>query len=333
MDWFDELDEATTRPKAQLLPLFRERVDPKKPWALSSPHLAAIRYMQSLLGHRASAAISCGEKNKARLSLTSSFRLIQAAGSERTLIGHLVTLTMAAIVVRPVWDSLHERIWSDAELQWLDSELAQLDFITNYKRSLQTETAFAVTATDFLRTAPRSASEFMEFGESPSLARLSWIPKGHFEFEKARRIQELARLQDALDTDNFTTVKTEFDAIQSESRTTIHPAFRMLGDVSMFKFSAINTAAMETKVQQARLAVALERHYLEHQSYPNELSRLIPGVLDALPDDPMGDTWRYATSADGQDYQLYSIGWNLIDDGGQPTEQGKREEGDFVWIR
>ena len=230
-------------------------MDPQQPWLLSAPHLGAIRRIQQWLSYRASTAIGCGEKEKARLSLTSGFRLIQASGSEQTLIAHLVTLTMTAILIRPVWDSLHERIWSDAELQWLESEFAKIDFINNYKRCLQTEAAFAVTAIDHLRASPRSYRELMVFEESPPIVQLSLIPKGHFDLEKRRRVLGLARLQDALKTANFATVKAEVDALTEESQNDAPSAFlRMLGDVRMFNISTTTTAAMETQIQQARLA-------------------------------------------------------------------------------
>lgn len=85
---------------------------------------------------------------------------------------------------------------------------------------------------------------------------------------------------------------------------------------------------MDTQVQQATLAVALGRHYLKHQTYPQELDALIPSVLEALPDDPKGDTWRYAPSSDRSDYRLYSIGWHLssMTAGSRPSAETVEEE-------
>ena len=278
IDWFDDLDVAASRADAQLLPLLRDRTDPEPPW-LNFPHLEPIRSMQRWSRYRASAAIGCLEKEKARLSLTSGFRLVQASGSEPTSPEHLTTLTMALIIIRPVWDSLHGRIWSDAELQWLDSEIAQIDIITNYRRCLQAETAFSATAIDHIKTSPNLYREFL--GNKAFVKRLlfSAIPNGHVDLKKARHVQNLARLQDALHSDNFTTVKTELESLTADPKKGPPNLLGMLDDMSMFRKTTISTAVVHTQVQQARLAITLERYYLKHHRYPKELNSLIPRSL------------------------------------------------------
>jgi hypothetical protein len=85
---------------------------------------------------------------------------------------------------------------------------------------------------------------------------------------------------------------------------------------------------MDTQVQQATLAVALGRHYLNHQTDPQGLDALIPSVLEALPDNPKGDTWRYAPSSDPSDYRLYSIEWHQssMTAGNRPSAETVPEE-------
>ena len=95
----------------------------------------------------------------------------------------------------------------------------------------------------------------------------------------------------------------------------------------------INTTQIATQIRQARIAVALERHFLGHQRYPKDLVELVPNYLDVLPKDPMGEVWQYQPSPTQDTYRLYALGWNQVDDGGVPADRRNRETGDIVWTR
>lgn len=69
------------------------------------------------------------------------------------------------------------------------------------------------------------------------------------------------------------------------------------------------------RVELAKVAIALERHYLAHHSYPENLAELAPNFLSAPPMDPMtGEQWKYTRLGTG--FRLYSFGKNGKDDGG-----------------
>ena len=63
----------------------------------------------------------------------------------------------------------------------------------------------------------------------------------------------------------------------------------------------------------ARLVVALQLHRREHGTFPDRLDALVPGELEAVPLDPFdGKPFRY----DARRGIVYSVGKNLVDDGG-----------------
>jgi hypothetical protein len=83
-------------------------------------------------------------------------------------------------------------------------------------------------------------------------------------------------------------------------------------------FTMTWSTTMKTLTQHEMLitAIALKRFELQHGSKPSSLDPLIPEFLAAPPTDFMdGHSLRYRLNSDGT-YALYSVGDNLIDDGG-----------------
>lgn len=89
------------------------------------------------------------------------------------------------------------------------------------------------------------------------------------------------------------------------------------------------------RIQQAKTAIALERYFLAHQSYPEQLGDLSPQFLQAPPIDPMtGQAWHYERTAPNG-FILYSYGRNGQDDGGvnrKEFRQDGRSEDDYSWV-
>jgi hypothetical protein len=81
-------------------------------------------------------------------------------------------------------------------------------------------------------------------------------------------------------------------------------------------------------------SVALSVYRTETGRYPDSLDELVPGHLDEVPLDPVDDRpLRYVRKSD-EEYLLYSVGSNLLDDGGVPPtiDESKRMLKDGDWI-
>ena len=108
----------------------------------------------------------------------------------------------------------------------------------------------------------------------------------------------------------------------------------VIGSVSAF-------AEVQSRVDAAYIACALERYHLAHGTYPDSLDALSPYAPQGLPHDLMsGDAYHYKLQTDGT-YLLYSVGWDQVDDGGKVAYKSNdahslnreldREHGDWVW--
>ena len=83
-------------------------------------------------------------------------------------------------------------------------------------------------------------------------------------------------------------------------------------------------------VRQAQIACALEAYRDAKGGFPNDLSALAPKWIEKVPTDPMGgNSFRY--QLEKKKYALYSIGWNLTDDGGKIISEPNVPLLDWVW--
>jgi hypothetical protein len=82
---------------------------------------------------------------------------------------------------------------------------------------------------------------------------------------------------------------------------------------------------------EARIACRIERYRLAHGSLPETLDVLVPAYGSSLPTDVMtGTSYHYKVTAPDK-YLLWSVGWNLVDDGGRWDQGNNQEDPDWVW--
>jgi hypothetical protein len=89
---------------------------------------------------------------------------------------------------------------------------------------------------------------------------------------------------------------------------------------------------MATTIDEARLACALERFRLKRGSFPENLAELAPDFLPRVPVEIVnGEPYHYRRSDDGN-FLLYSVGTDLVDDGGAiDPRHGVTSQKDWVW--
>ena len=93
---------------------------------------------------------------------------------------------------------------------------------------------------------------------------------------------------------------------------------------------------IQTLINQAQIACALERYRLAGGEYPETLDGLSPAFIPQLPRDIInGAPVKYRRVKNGK-FLLYSVGWNETDDDGQDVSDPSRPEslknGDWAWI-
>jgi hypothetical protein len=345
----EELREASKLPSSRF-PLEYDKDDPA---VILLPHLTALKGMTQTLRLRAIAELQNGQNEKALDDVKLSLRLTDSIRLEPFLISHLVRIAMMNLTLQPIYEGLAGYKWSDGQLAELDRELAELDFLSDYKLAMRGEMVLCQEGIiDYLRRHPEQILNMSgDFGgdddnsSSPgpisnSFSYFDLIPSGWFYQNQLRgsrfMVQQYLALADlehriispASLRHTDAALDLEFRHVSPYNRleSLLLPAFG--GAVKKFAYA-------QTSVDLARVAIALERYRLAHGGYPESLDALAPQFIAKIPHDIInGQPLHYRPETNGQ-FVLYSVGWNEADDGGEVgrIKYGTPDisEGDWVW--
>ncbi|MGA2240829.1 MAG: hypothetical protein ABSH11_02170 [Verrucomicrobiota bacterium] len=337
----EELREESRLPYSR----FPLEYDKDRPFDILLPHLSCLKSCGRVLQLRSLAELQNSQSEKALADVKLLLRLTDSIRTEPFLISHLVRIAMANLALQPVWEGLAEHRWSDAQLVELDRELADPDFLSDYKLAMRGEMVLCQEGViDYLQRHPEQISNMSDDGGStrsaPTVSINDLIPSGWFYQNQLRcsrfMVQQCLPLADLehriISPANLrqanAALDLEFKHASPYNRLEVLFLPALGGAVKKF-------ANAQSSVDLARVAIALERYRLAHGEYPESLDALSPQFIAKLPHDIInGQPLHYRRISNGQ-FFLYSVGWNETDDGG---EVGLRKDGsvdisagDWVW--
>jgi len=267
-----------------------------------------------------------------------------------------VRIGMAHITFAAQWEFLQSTNITEPELAMLQREWTNLQIVKPMETSLMTERVWGLRNIEQLRTSnsPSGAisgwggpgysgggsgdwlDTFKDIGErmkrrtSDNLWRVSWSyddelavlrgdqvlieavreaeTNGYFKNALAERDRKLAALGMNRPDANWLRghLNDELTLLGSD---TVQSVARSLERVQICEAARSMTLT----------AIALKRYQLRHQSYPGNLSALVPEFLPEVPRDPVdGHPLRYQKLTDSS-FLLYSIGSDNVDNGGDAT--------------
>ena len=330
----DFLAAATTHP------LFRLNLDYTiSPLATRSfaPITTQIKLSRILTLH-AILALDHHQPDLALEDIKTNYKLAAGVGRDPSLVAGLVDIAITAVTSQAIADGLARHAWNDAQLADLQSELARSDFLSQYQFTLRGE---LITETipffDYVKGTIKK--------KSPAFSLYSLWPRGWLDQEKTKIIDFLFRELKSIDPQSRRVFPDVNRKIERETERAQALPWRLVPQNFLFTISApiftnqsIKFALTQVwRVDEARIACALERYRLAHGVYPGSLDALVPACIAELPHDIMnGHPYHYQLRPDGT-YLLYSVGWNQTDDGGKvvyekdPSTQIDYKEGDWVW--
>lgn len=279
-----------------------------------------------------------------------------------TLIEGLVRVTCDGVLLADSWEILQQPTINEAQLTRLAGiwekcfDPSEVLLIWRGERVCGWKTLSRFRTLKDLRDASRMSNDPPGGKESPTLE--NWVAervyiKFLFNHDLAYYLSFFHRqeilIKDWIDKGKYLPLREEVQR-QSHFLETMPKWKRMRYILSSLALPAVSKAHDKfaaTMAQQKLLqtAIALKRYQLAHKTWPDSLDQLVPAYLPSVPLDPIdGQPLRYKKAAnEADDYTLYSIGVNGIDDGGDGTEMQLRENGkpdyrpdktrDILWPR
>jgi hypothetical protein len=330
----EELRQARARPYANV-PLNYE--DGFNSVSTLLPILAELKRCSQLLQLRAVAELADGQNAKALDDVKLLLYLNNSLRSSPFLFSHLVRFAIVAISLQPIWEGLAEHQWTEEQLATLEAELAKVDFLTDYGFIMRGERAFAIASLE----NQRSTREYISYEENGDFTNsLKLMPSAYFDQNKLAFAQLHQQwLLPLVDTNSRvvspTVLKHAYDVVRAETKHYSPYKIQALMLFPAISASVKKIAAIQSSIDLARVACALERYRLAHGEYPETLDALAPQFIAQVPHDIInGQPLHYRREANGQ-FILYSVGWNETDDGGQAvlSKSGSvdQKNGDWVW--
>jgi hypothetical protein len=346
----EELRQASQLPYSR----FPLNYDAENPAMIFLPHLHVLKQCSLALQLRAIAELQNGNSEEALSDVKLMLRLADSIRTEPFLISHLVRISILQITIQPVYEGLVEHKWSDAQLAELDSELAKLDFLADYRLSMRGEFTHHDVAIEYYHQHPEQVLNNDNGDILPWPVRIAWrfglIPNGWFYQNRLRCARMVVEFYIPLadvnrGTSSPTLARRGDAALSAETKT-----FSPFNVVERILLPGLGNAAKrfaygQSSVDLARVAIALERYRLAHGEYPESLDALEPQFMEKVPHDIIGgqpsegsgsasQPLHYRLTSDGN-FVLYSVGWNERDDGGAVVLKKDGtvdiEQGDWVW--
>jgi hypothetical protein len=320
------------------------------------PHLSIVKRIAAVNQLRAIARLELGQTREALADVNLGFRLADGLREEPLLFSQLVRIAMIGFNLQIIREGLMRQAWNDAQLAELERLLAAEDLLADYKHCMRGERACTLGTLDFMRRRTSLAGIADYVRRKGTLAEINstiWGPDDGDPFQRLlllaptgwyyQNMAFLGRLyQDrslpAVDAASHRFFPGTDSGVLPELEAHKHSPYRFFAAVVFPTVgrAATKAAQMQTFLDEARVACAVERQRLAQGKYPDTLTSLAPQFLSRIPTDLFdGQPLRYRSLPEGG-YVVYSIGLNQKDDGGEmafakQSNAPDDSQGDWVW--
>lgn len=330
----EELRSAARLPFSQFETTLDHRLD--RP----VPNFVILRcFSQSFTAH-ALASLQQGDHQTAFEDVRVVQKLADAMKTEPSLVGAMIRVAIMGLHQTVFWEGWLDGRWTDTELIEFQKYFETVNLLSDLDWALRAERASVVaflrnsSSQDFRRALSRTWGNSKSLAEhAQELAYLAapegWVQQNAVSYSEV--IEDFVLPHHDPKRGSLSVRRIQENETTFEKRVLRSNPYNVVVRIAVPNFTrARQTAAQNfAYVRMALLAAGLQRYHREHQKYPATLEELIPKYVSLIPVDPIeGGPFTYRPTDDGK-FLLYSIGWNVTDDGGKSGQ--KDIEGDYVW--
>ena len=305
------------------------------------PWLSYMKRCGQFLHLRILAELQANQGEQALADIELLLRVNNSVREQPFLISHLVRVAIMAYAMQPIYEGLAQHRWSDAQLKELEQVLAKLDFLADFEFIMRGEKITAIATFEKQRIT-RETKQWEESSGTNKIVTISYrfMPSAFFyQNELAFAQMHELFISTLVDLKNRVVAPAALRQSQAAVEALTKHCFwpykaHALGAVPAISASVMKFAMIQSHVNLAQVACALERFRLAHGEYPETLDRLMPQFIEKLPHDLINGQPLHYHRTDNGNFILYSVGWDETDDGGKIffTKKGAvdRKKGDWV---
>ena len=332
-----------------------------RPFEIPIPNFVTLRNLAQTFAQRAHCNLLLKQPDKAVADLSfvhdlRKFLLGKPSGKPMTLVSAMIHVAITGLYTTVVEEGLQTHGWQEKQLIEIESQLSEITLAEPLREAFRCELAAVCHAFEqesFGKLMDMSVVVEGGASEKVTLAKL-WnefkrqklhiydcAPRGWLRQNLVVHAQLMRMINENLQGMGNTVSRRQIEDAQQKLE-------RKLAELSLFNLIAKigipnfikpsqSTSKNQTTVHLARIAIALERHFLAHKQYPETLDALVPQFIAKLPHDVInGQPLKYRRTQTGG-FILYSVGWNEKDDGGTvvmtsgKTPSVDMAKGDWVW--
>ena len=345
----EEFRQASLRPQARMPLDYEKGFEVVGTWL---PSLAAEKRWAQFLQLQILAESNAGQSQAALDDIKLFLRVIDSLRNQPYLISHLVRIAMQAIALQPIYEGLAQHRWDDAQLASLEATLAEKDYLADFQFAMRGERTCAIATFELQRSTREMKSSSEQNGAEILVTNsLRLMPSAYFyqnELAFARMYEQLVLPLVDLTNRTVSVAAYRTDEVDVTNMMRHYSPYTVQ---ALMLFPAVGRsvqkfALIQSQVDLARVACALERYRLAHGEYPESLDALVPLFIEKVPHDIISGPPSQGSGAisqplhyrrtDDSRFILYSVGWNEKDDGGvvvfrKGSSNVDPENGDWVW--
>ena len=326
-------------------PFYRPALDVRK---LNFAGISLFIHTGRIYVVRALAELADGQTDRAADDTVTIFQLAKAMGNEPFMMSQLTACSIIGQGLQVVWEGLVAHRWSDAQLAELSRELEKLDLLADELRTARFEQAIFDDRLAQAISGPAGLDPWFKVAPSDPQWQFrlveAFFPRGWIYSDRIALLQNYQNCMSAIDAPNHRLDLVKVRAIEGNPAQEFIIRRNLFDDP--FKTWTANVvpnlagvsrtfARIQTSVDEAQVACALERFRLASGQLPEKLDELAPKFIVKLPPDIIsGGPLHYQRKANGH-FLLYAVGENGTDDGGITAINDDHEvdwqHGDWVW--
>ncbi len=327
-------------------PRCRFSLDLKAGAFMPLPHLGMFVNAAKLFSLRMRAHLALGDSSAAYGDFREGLQAYRALIEEPVLLSGLVRIAAMDTLLSAVGEGLAAHAWTEPELKKIADDLFSIHVGDDYLRAFSSERGIGNFGDDQIVALPpwqrgqkllavnAGASAFGTTSHVPGWVFFV-IPKRLCRDNQLRYNQYMDEMCDRVSRDRLSFgpevgMPTHSEELEGWDA---YYFFLFSQPVPVFANVAERFVHLLTKLDQTRLAVALERCRLARGAYPETLPELVPDFISEVPMDVYSRQPLIYHRKEGGTFLLYGVGKNRTDDGAKinPVD-GQNQQRDAIWF-